>query len=392
MSECQEPSSWLHRGAGCRCPPWLPVGYWERSKPPRANPARGFPRQSCQRGRDHLRPVRLHGDRPSKLPFPKRPASENRALCGLSWRHSPGREGLEGSGFLQKLFHSCPTSARRFLRRAPAVPVGFQTDPETITVTLERLELSHPVDDPGSHRRPVVILVAFFHSVFAMTVADPALRQKIVAIRKRFFAASCSVSRIPVQHEKGRLDRIQNLGGLSSSGGIQAGIILQQQGDAFLTRFVGRLQELLIDRSAIWLLVIQSPEIEAAHAIGLEGLGQLDGMLQHFVLLIESEVGMEVAVLAELRLGSTLPVDFKEWTGDIGHSQSVLLKNTTRVRNLVCVQIENVLVPHAAKLDPLHPEFPRGNFAGTAKVLRDLVVDNGDAERGVQGLSLPGFL
>ena len=124
--------------------------------------------------------------------------------------------------------------------------MGFQANGEMITVTLECFKLPEPVDNPGSHRHPIVIVVAaFFHCVFAMAVADPFLRQKIVAIRKRLFAAGGGVSRIPVQHEIGRLDRVQNLCRLSSRGCIEAGVVFQQQRDSFLARFVGRLQEFL---------------------------------------------------------------------------------------------------------------------------------------------------
>src|SRR3984885_7895804 len=274
MSEYQESASWLPRGACCRRPPWLPAGCWEHSQPPRANPVRGCLGQSCQPGRDRLPPVPLNVDKPVRPPCPRPPVSENPASCCLSCCRASGRE-LQRFGFFEKLFHSFPASAGRLLRRSPAAPVGLQANREMITVTLEGVELSEPINDPGSHRRPIVIVVACLYSIFALSVANPVLGQKVVAIRKGFFPAGSGVSRIPVQHEMGRLDRLQNPGSLRPGGGIEAGIIFQKQGDALLTRCVGRSQEFLVDRPAIRLLVIQAPEIEAAHAIGLEGLGQL---------------------------------------------------------------------------------------------------------------------
>src|SRR5271165_2132542 len=269
--------------------------------------------------------------------------------------------------------------------------MGFEADREMIAVTLERLELPEPVDDAGSHRRPIVV-VAPFHGVLAMAVADPLPGQKIVAIGKRPFAAGSGVPRIPVQHEMGGLDGIENLCGLSSGGSIESGIVFQKQGDALLAGFISCFQKFFVDRGTIWLLIFQAPEIEAAHAIGLEGLCQLDGTLEHFILLIECEVGVKISMHAVFRRGSTFPFDLEERTGDIGYAQSVFLDNAAGLGNFVCVEVEDVLVPHAAELDPLHAEFVGGNFAGVAEVLRDLVVDHGNAEWGGYGLSLRGFL
>src|SRR5207245_4005839 len=59
----------------------------------------------------------------------------------------------------------------------------------------------------------------------------------------------------------------------------------------------------------------------------------------------------------------------------------VLLQNPPRFFDFLGVQFEQVLVPHTSQLDAIHPKFLRGDFASTAKVLRDFVVDYGDSER-----------
>lgn len=119
--------------------------------------------------------------------------------------------------------------------------MGLQADREAIAVTFKRPKLPGPIDDPGAHRRPIVVLTSF-HCVFAKAMTDPVFGRETVAVGKRSFAAGGRVTRVPVQYKVGRLDRIQNLGGLSSSGGVKAGVVFQEQRNAFLARFVGCLQ------------------------------------------------------------------------------------------------------------------------------------------------------
>ncbi len=52
---------------------------------------------------------------------------------------------------------------------------------------------------------------------------------------------------------------------------------------------------------AIGLHIVEPPEIETADAVGLEGFGEIDAVLEQRVLLLEVEVGVElVAALALL--------------------------------------------------------------------------------------------
>lgn len=71
-----------------------------------------------------------------------------------------------------------------------------------------------------------------------------------------------------------------------------------------LAGFLGCVHELLIDRGAVWGLILKPPEIEAPHTVGTEGLRQFDGTLQNFFLLPEVEIGFEVVTFAVFRLGA----------------------------------------------------------------------------------------
>jgi hypothetical protein len=48
----------------------------------------------------------------------------------------------------------------------------------------------------------------------------------------------------------------------------------------------------------------------------------------------------------------------------------VLFQNASCFRNLFRVQVDHVLVPHAAQLDPLHTEFARRDVACTGEGTR----------------------
>src|SRR5207249_7537865 len=53
-------------------------------------------------------------------------------------------------------------------------------------------------------------------------------------------------------------------------------------------------------------------------------------------------------------------------------------------------RIEQVLVPHAAQFDPVHAELFGGDFASTAEILRDFIVDDGNPERRIHTVT-PSF-
>src|SRR5690242_19367262 len=104
--------------------------------------------------------------------------------------------------------------------------MSLQAHGEVVPVAFQRLELPGPIDDSLPHCRPLVATaVGFRRRVLAMAVANAFLWQEIVPIRKRFFAALRSVSRIPIEHEIGRRDCRKNFDGLSRSRGIASGLV-----------------------------------------------------------------------------------------------------------------------------------------------------------------------
>src|SRR5262249_61938462 len=107
------------------------------------------------------------------------------------------------------------------------------------------------------------------------------------------------------------------------------------------------------------------------------------GASEALVMLIKGRVGGELVALLRtvLRSRSVLPVHLKERAGHVGDAKFVALENASCFRDLLRIEPGEGLVPHTAQLDPLHPEFLRGNFAGATEVLRDLVVNYGHSER-----------
>src|SRR5207253_1167080 len=110
-----------------------------------------------------------------------------------------------------------------------------------------------------------------------------------------------------------------------------------------------------------------------------------------FILLFEREISVELVALgAEFRLRRALPVHFEEWAGNVRHPQLVLFQNPPGFFNLFRIQFEQVLVPHAAQFDPVHAELFGGDFASTAEILRDFIVDDGNPERRIHTVT-PSF-
>jgi hypothetical protein len=116
--------------------------------------------------------------------------------------------------------------------------------------------------------------------------------------------------------------------------------------------------------------------------VGIEHFGQFDATFEHFVLLIEGEIGVElIALRAVFGLGRARPISFEKRTGDISDAQLVLFQDAFCFADFFCIESEQVFVPHSAQLDPAHTKFTRSHFAGMAEILADLVIDYGDFER-----------
>src|ERR1700684_227624 len=112
------------------------------------------------------RPAQL---RPNKIPSP--------AVAAVPQIAS------ERAGSLKRFFHSLPTLPCRFFGRACAAPVRFETHGVVIAVALQRCELTFPINDAGSHGRPVVAFaVRFARDVLTVAMTDALFRQQLVSV------------------------------------------------------------------------------------------------------------------------------------------------------------------------------------------------------------------
>src|SRR5260370_32615769 len=112
--------------------------------------------------------------------------------------------------------------------------------PVVITIALERPVLACPIDDASSHGRPIVSFVLLYR-ILRVAVTNAVFGQKIIAVGIRRLTAGRGISRIPVEHEIGRLYGMQNLGSFGPRGGISTGIIFPEQDNTFLVTFVAVL-------------------------------------------------------------------------------------------------------------------------------------------------------
>ena len=104
-------------------------------------------------------------------------------------------------------------------------------------------------------------------------------------------------------------------------------------------------------------------------------------LVEQSVLRFEIEVGVKLVVAGALfRERRAGPIHFEERTGDVGDAEVVFLENLDGVGDLLLIERGDVLVPHAAQLDPLEAEILGGYLAGVVEVGRDFVVDDGEAE------------
>src|SRR6266481_7420738 len=130
-----------------------------------------------------------------------------------------------------------------------------------------------------------------------MTVTNAIFWQEIVSIRIRLLILLRRVSRVPIEQQIRRSNRSKHLGCFRRSCGITSGLILENQNHILLRRFFGGVPQLFVHSRSISPLIIQSPEIETADAIGLERLSQLDTAFQHFILLLKRKVCVELIAL-----------------------------------------------------------------------------------------------
>src|SRR5579859_633372 len=288
----------------------------------------------------------------------------------------------KGAGFAQLLFHPRPAFPCGLFRRARATPVGLQADGEVVAIALKSRELSGPIDDPSAHGGPSGLAgIGNPGDVLAMAMADAILRQQMVAVRVRNLAATRGVTGIPIKHEGWRRHGGKNLRCFSASSGVAREFIFENEDHPLLGGGVCRFRQFRVNRRTIGSLLFKAPEIKTAHTIGAERFRQRDAALKDVGLLLVSEVGIELRTLgAELRLGRARPIHLEQRAADVSHAQFIFFQDAAGLGDFAGVEIQNILVPHTAKLNPLHAEFARSDFAGTPKVLTDFVIDNRDAE------------
>ena len=167
-----------------------------------------------------------------------------------------------------------------------------------IAVAFQRLKLPHPIDGAAAHSRPLIPLaLRLLYRVLAMTVANALLWQEIISIRIRLLIMLRCVSRVPVEHKIRGRNGAENFGCLSSGRGVAGRFIFENQNHIFGGRLFSGTPQFFIDGRAIRRLIIKPPEIEEAHAIGIEGLCQLDAAFKNFILLLESKIGLELIAL-----------------------------------------------------------------------------------------------
>src|SRR5271165_148449 len=139
--------------------------------------------------------------------------------------------------------------------------------------------------------------------------------------------------------------------------------------------------QLGIDRAAIGCLIVDTPEIESTHAVGLERLGHFHTLVEHFVLLRKAELRVELVTLgAVFGRRRTRPVDLEERAGDVGDAELILLQDPLGLADLRGGQTHEIFVPQDAHFHPLHSEFAGCDEAGVIKILRNLVRDHRNPE------------
>src|SRR5258708_14969455 len=95
----------------------------------------------------------------------------------------------------------------------------------------------------------------------------------------------------------GRRDGSKNFCSFRRGRAVASRLIFQKQNYVFLGRLFRGAAQFFIHGRAIWRLILEAPEIEETHAVGVEGLRQFDAALEDFVLLLERKVGVKLAAL-----------------------------------------------------------------------------------------------
>src|SRR5207237_10880732 len=124
--------------------------------------------------------------------------------------------------------------------------------------------------------------IRFALSIFAMHVADPVLWEQLVSVRIWDLTAHRSIAWVPIPHKISRLHRVERARQFRAGCGVASMFVFKNTDDALLAAFFGNLAQLVIYRRAIGCLVVEPPEVKAAHAVSAEGFRHRDAALQYF--------------------------------------------------------------------------------------------------------------
>src|ERR1700761_7963157 len=140
----------------------------------------------------------------------------------------------------------------------------LQTHRIVIAVTFKSLELTDPVNHTAAYRSPFVLATGQTLHVLAVAMTDAFFWQQVVAIRIwRVIGEGSGVAGIPVEHEVLVRDGLEHGCGFRAGCRIARHLVLEQQDDAALLAGFRGLAQLIVDGRAIWLLIVEPPEVEA---------------------------------------------------------------------------------------------------------------------------------
>jgi len=263
--------------------------------------------------------------------------------------------------------------------------VGFEAHGAAIAVTHHDAKLFGVINDAATHALPGISAVGRALYVFEVHVADAIFRQHGVAFGENFIAEARRVAGIPVEKEILIGNRLEGACGLCCCGGVALVFIFEDEDDVLLRGFVGEFAELFVHAFAVGFVVFETPEVEEADFVGAEVVGHGGGALQHFVLPLEGKAGfVGVSRRAVFGLGSAGPIYFEKRASDVGDFEVVLGEQALHFGDFFVVEIDDVFVPQPANFHQAYAEFVGGHFTSVAKVLRNLVGDDGEPEHAVQ--------
>src|SRR5260370_37725970 len=97
----------------------------------------------------------------------------------------------------------------------------------SVTVGFQGAKLANPIDDAGSHGRPLsAVSILSLRGVFTVTVADPVFGKQGIAIGIGLLTARSSIARVPIEHHLGRIDLCKNLRPFGASHSVGCKLIV----------------------------------------------------------------------------------------------------------------------------------------------------------------------